>query len=342
MKHTEKYTFILRSLTLLLALALMLGCASLTAFAQDEADTEASPYVTWTHSGPLKGYDPTTEKTYSYSVVQSISSRLRFMPDRYYQYANPANMLDTDYTVTAPYHFSEFLLLDDGTLMATNSGKKTLTNLPTYRGGFTSYRLVDGSMYSTVSEDSFRRIANTYGKQRQEHTLFSLREATYYTVLGFDEDGWFGVPVAFIFEMEDGLYYADATRLTDDCFDEEGGLRPKSGVTLGLYPLDEEVTDEAYDLIKEISFQIPTYTYEDGSSMLGDLLGTPDSATTGMMYATVITLGLVLPIAPITLGLCLPHSKKMGYKKRWYLLTAMGGAWFLLGLLVLILTVVSL
>ena len=81
---------------------------------------------------------------------------------------------------------------------------------------------------------------------------------------------------------------------------------------------------------------------EDGSTMFGDILDTPDSTTKGMTYATVIILGLVLPIAPITLGLCLPHSKKLGYKKRWYLLTALGGAWLVLGALVLIMTLIVL
>ena len=55
------------------------------------------------------------------------------------------------------------------------------------------------------------------------------------------------------------------------------------------------------------------------------------------MLPTVIILGIVCPIAPVTLGLCLPHARNLGRKKRWYVLTAAGGVWLAMGILLLVL-----
>ena len=142
--------------------------------------------------------------------------------------------------------------------------------------------------------------------------------------------------MAFIFEMDGGLYYASALGLSDDCFDSDGDLQPKSGVTLSLYPLDESTSDTAYDVIGDLTFYYPNYKYESGSS-LGSV--TSDDTLVVSAMASVVILGILLPAAPISLGLCFPHSKKMGRKKRWYLLAILGGAWLALGIFTLVMTI---
>ena len=62
----------------------------------------------------------------------------------------------------------------------------------------------------------------------------------------------------------------------------------------------------------------------------------------GLVYFTIAFLGIIAPIAPLVLGLCLPHSAKQGYKKRWYLLAYLGGAWMVMGVVLLVVMIVAL
>lgn len=339
MKHIYKSTLILRALTLALALSVLIGSVMIPVGAkQDEVEApDESTYMTWEYfssTNMINGLDPVTGTVYRYSEVTVLSGRIRIMPDAYYNYANEVEIDGYNVPLMAPYRASEYLLTDDGTLMATAEGKQALNKMAKQQV-FDSYRLTRGELYGAIDEEDLRAIANTYGKQKQEYTLFDLRDKTCYTVLGFNQDGWFGVPVGFVFELEDGLYYASAFGLADDCFDSEGGFQPKSGVKLSLYLLDPDMSDLAYDVIRDINFHYPHNLYESGSSFMS---GSAEEEV-GVAFASVVVLGILLPVAPITLGLCFPHSKKMGYKKRWYLLAILGGAWLALGLFTLVVTI---
>ncbi len=341
MKKTTVYTTFARALILVLALTLLMGAAALPTGAFDPAIEE---YVTWEYFPStqfVNGKDSVTGEVYRLSPITVLSPRILFMPSHYYYYANKVSVAGVSTTLRAPDHGSDFLMLTDGTVMASNEGKKFLNKLSGYSYGFSEYRLVDGSrtLYSDFSEEDLMTVSNTYGKspERIRRSLFELRNVKPYTVYGFMEDGWFGVPVAFIYELENTLYYANAATLTDDCFDGKGNLRPKSEVFLNLYPLDEEQTDVAYDGIRRIGYKIPTSSYEDPSQQVGFMSGTASAAAT---YASVAMLGIVVPVAPITVGLCLPRGDETGRKKRWYLLAILGGAWMALGVITLVLTIV--
>ncbi len=343
MKKAITYTIWIRGLILLLTLSMLVSVAMLPMGAVDSR-VGLEEYVTWEYfpsSQFINGNDPVTGEIYRFSPLTTISPRLQFMPNQYYHYANKVSVAGLNTSLRAPDHGADFLMLDNGTIMASNEGKKFLNKLPAYGGGFSEYRLVDGSLslYSSIDEDSLKVIANTYGKHSEliRRTLFELRHIEPYTVFGFMEDGWFGVPVAFIYELEDGLYYTDATRLDDDCFDGEGNLRPKSGVSLSLYPLDEEQTDVAYDGIRRIGYKSTYHSYENPSQQVVNMGDVPSEAD---IYASTVMLGIVLPAAPITLGLCFPRSERMGRKKRWYMLAILGSAWLVLGILTLVMTIV--
>ena len=343
MKKAMKYTILARALLILLALSLLTGAAALPTGAMD-TESAFGEFVTWEYfpsSQFINGKDPATGEVYRLSPITTMPSRIQFMPNKYYHYANKVSIEGISSSLRAPKHGGDFVMLYDGTVMASNAGKQFLNKVASYGSGFFSeYRLTDGSLYSTLTEDSLKVIANTYGKHEElvRYTLFDLRNIEPYVVYGFMDDGWFGVPVAFIYELEDGLYFADPTRLADDCFDGEGKLRPKTGVSLSLYPLDEEQTDEAYDGIRRIGYKSPYHSYEDPSQQIGYINDIPSTADT---YASVIFLGILFPVAPITVGLCLPRSERFGYKNRWKLLAVLGGAWMALGILTLVLTIVS-
>ena len=339
MKYTTTYGRILRALTLLLALLLTLSCASLPAMAETETQAEDSLYMTWFYApstSVVNGHDPRTDTDYRYSPVTMMSTRIFFLPDNYFQYANTVEKHGKEQEITAPGFGSDFIVVDEQ-LMATNEGKKYLTSLAKAKSNFTEYRIKFNSLTGYMSEGFYDSIKKTNGATGEERSLFSLRDETCYTILGFGQDRWFGVPVAFIYELEDGLYFASALNLGEDCYDENGELLPKNNTYLSLYPLSEDLTSEAYRIINKISYRLPNYTYEARDSFWDN----EDEGNITLAMVSTVILGIMLPIAPITLGLCLPHSSKMGRKKRWYLLAALGAAWLLLGILILVLTMIS-
>ena len=117
MKHMMKYRQIFRALAWALALALLVGCATLPALAKPEAETEENLYMTWTRfssTGMVNGHDPETDTTYRYSTVTMMSPRIRFLPGAYYQYANTVEAENGKaLKVLAPGFGSDFILLDE-------------------------------------------------------------------------------------------------------------------------------------------------------------------------------------------------------------------------------------
>jgi hypothetical protein len=122
--------------------------------------------------------------------------------------------------------------------------------------------------------------------------------------------------------------------------DENGQILPKESVTVTLYRVPDEWQQDSYNAVYRASTHY-LWGVESEAGYGGGLMGS-EPAPVAFVYFTVAILGIAVPIAPLVLGLCLPHSAKQGYKKRWYLLTIFGGAWMLLGILVLVMMIVAL
>ena len=228
---------------------------------------------------------------------------------------------DGDYPYNGSY-------IDHGDLMATKEGHTKLAALG--RGqGMTYYRIhASDSYYAYFDEALLTALRTAPVKNTVSYTLFELKDLHRYEIFGLEGGlSWYGYLEAYIFETEDGLYYATARSIPDSCFGTDAELMPKTTESILLIPLDEELTEQVYSSIANLQNHYPSYDSEE------DYLENtydPEDAVRGITLATVIILGIVCPIAPITLGLCLPHAKNLGRKKRWYLLTAAGGLWLAL------------
>lgn len=330
MKNSKKPLSFFRLPALLLALILLLTAGALTATAADDN------YTTWeydTATGILTATYP-TGRTADFTRVGDLSNRLRCMPTVEYSYRNSARMDSDRLSVTASYFMANYIKLDDGTQMATKKGHQELAEMVSgeIHNGYRIYAGDSTSYYYSMSQNTLAALEALDGTGSVSYTLFELKDVHRYEIFGMSEGSWYGILLGYIFETEDGLFYADPRDLPENCLSSNAELLPKTTVSLSLTPLDEELTEIVYGLVTEISYHRHTYNSESSY----DLENSIEEATVGLIFTSVIVLGILVPIAPIVLGLCLPHSKRLGRKKRWYLLAGLGFGWMALGLLLLV------
>ena len=152
------------------------------------------------------------------------------------------------------------------------------------------------------------------------------------------------VNYGFMFDLMGELYYLPVEGLPAAALDVRGELNPTKAVTVTLYRLPDLLTEDVTDGISGASYGYHFSVENEGGYMGG--LFDPDLSDedlpVGLVYFTIAFLGIIAPIAPLVLGLCLPHSAKQGYKKRWYLLAYLGGAWMVMGVVLLVAMIVAL
>lgn len=327
-----KHIHTLRLLALITALCLLLTGCLLPVSAEES-------YTLWSANGDIVTAEFPDGSSKTYTPVK-LSNRLRFFHRDQFRYEESLRAGDELYTIVAPEYKSMYIRLDDheyataDRLLATAQGHTVLSSLG--KGQVEYYRIhASDNYYTSMGEDLLAALRDAPAKNTVTYTLFELKDLQCYEIFGmFYGTDWFGYVEGYVFETADGLFYADARSLPDSSFGSNARLQPKTTESITLIPLDEELTESVYSRVAALQNYTVSYDAEE------DYLGTvydPDQAMRGVTMATVIILGVVCPIAPITLGLCLPHVKSLGYKKRWYLLTALGGVWLAAGVLLLVL-----
>jgi hypothetical protein len=336
----KKLHFI-RPLACLLALALLLSACLLPAAAEDD-----TLYTYWFSTDSLNTVTAQFPDgdTKTYSPVTNLSARVRVFCREQFSYAENFRAGGELYSVVSPAYKSDFIMLDDGVgyvyphdniHMATKEGQTLLAALGKGQS-IDSYRIhASDSYYAYFDETLLGALRIAPAGQAVSYTLFELKDLQRYEIFGLLADNaWYGYLEGYVFETEDGLFYASARSLPDSCFGEDAELLPKTTERMLLIPLDEELSEEVYGRILHLENHYNTYRSEDDES--SDIFDY-DETVRGLTLATVIILGIVCPIAPVTLGLCLPHARNLGKKKRWYVLTAAGGVWLAMGILLLVL-----
>ena len=329
MKRIQNHHPFLRGLLLALSLMLALSGSMLTAFAQDDF------YTTWEYVSSTGGIDATFPdgSTIAYTPAENLTNRIRaFRFNRFY-YENPVEYGKLRITVEAPAYDSDFLYLDKEDLhLATADGQKTLRKLSSGEG-VSRYIICMGSAYTaTISSRLLSDLSELDPSSATTHTLFELKDVNRYEIFGMENSNYYGVLLGYVFETEEGLFYADVSDLPDSCLSVNAELLPKTTNTLSLIPLTQEVSDSFYDRVGDLSLTTPVYKYESEIS-----INTEESGYVGMAYATVILLGILLPVAPMVVGFVL--ARKTGQRKRWHLLSILGILWMILGLALLVLLI---
>jgi hypothetical protein len=330
MKRIQNHHPFLRGLLLALSLMLALSGSMLTAFAQDDF------YTTWEYVSSTGGIDATFPdgSTIAYTPAENLTNRIRaFRFNRFY-YENPVEYGKLRITVEAPAYASDFLYLDKEDLhLASREGQKTLRKLSSGEG-VSRYIISMGSAYTaTLSSLLLNDLSELDPSSATTYTLFELKDLNRYEIFGMEAGNYYGVLLGYVFETEEGLFYADVSDLPDSCFSANAELLPKTTNTLSLVPLTQEVSDAFYKRVGDLSLTTPVYKYEPEIST-----NKVEGGYLGITYATVILLGILLPVAPIVAGFIAAHKTS---RKRWRLLSFLGIPWLILGIVLLVLLIIA-
>lgn len=346
MKHNMKYGVLPRLLALLFAVTLLLTAAITPAAASGKTYTE------WFYDDAaetLTAIFPDGEE--AVYLRYEGDPCLRYVPDFRFKYHDTVTVGGTEYAVYAAGEGCESLALEseDGEVLffltkdrradmeAMSKGNEVLRPHLIYQQG-------EDTLRYSMSRTFLRELNNLMKDPLTEtvtDTLYGLRYAPRYELWLYDEDTFLAVNGGFLLDLAGEMYYLNIRELPASALDGEGKLIPSESVTVTLYRLPEMQEEEAREAV--------SYAYGNGNWIdteyeagFMDDITDEDMPPFAFVYLTIALLGIALPIAPLVLGLCLPHSKKQGYKKRWYLLTVLGGAWMLLGILVLVMMIVVL
>lgn len=345
MKLNQKQSVLPRLLALVFALALLLALA-VTPVAAAKGD-----FTEWTYDAAartLTATFPDGDTEVYYRVEDSI--HLRYDPAYDYEYRNTAVIDGYAYDVYAAEEGGDVLAAvnaaGEWVFFATEKEMKKVEAMYTQEGTkVTSLTYLRMDEYQHYDMDKkflwvLYELLKDPEAETLTDTLHGLRYAPRYELWLYDRDEMIAVNRGYLFDLAGDMYFIPAGDIPAAALDENGQILPQEGVTVTLYRVPDDWQQDSYNAVYRASTHYLWGVESEAGSGNNTLTGDP--APVEFVYFTIAILGIAVPIAPLVLGLCLPHSAKQGYKKRWYLLAIFGGAWMLLGILVLVMMIVAL
>lgn len=345
MKHNMKYSVLPRLLALVFALALLLASA-VTPVAAAKGD-----FTEWTYDAAARTLTATfpNGKSETYLRVED-SIHLRYDPAYDFEYRNTAVIDGYAYDVYAAEEGGDVLAAvnaaGEWVFFATEKEMKKVEAMYTQEGTkVTSLTYLRMDEYRHYDMDKkflwvLYELLSDPEAETLTDTLHGLRYAPRYELWLYDNDDMIAVNRGYLFDLAGDMYFIPAGDIPAAALNENGQILPQEGVTVTLYRVPDDWQQDSYNAVYRASTHYLWGVESEAGS--GNSLTGSEPAPTAFIYFTVAFLGIAVPIAPLVLGLCLPHSAKQGYKKRWYLLAIFGGAWMLLGILVLVMMIVAL
>lgn len=345
MKHNMKYSVLPRLLALVFALALLLTTA-VTPVAAAKGD-----FTEWTYDAAARTLTATfpNGKTETYLRMEA-SIHLRYDPAYDFEYRNTATIDGHAYDVYAAEEGGDVLAAVNAAgewiFFATEEEMKKVEAMYTQEGTkVTSLSFLQMDEYRHYDMDKkflwvLYELLSDPEAETLTDTLHGLRYAPRYELWLYDRDEMIAVNRGYLFDLAGDMYFIPAGDIPAAALDENGQILPREGVTVTLYRVPDDWQQDSYNAVYRASTHYLWGVESEAGSGNNTLTGDP--APVEFVYFTIAILGIAVPIAPLVLGLCLPHSAKQGYKKRWYLLAIFGGAWMLLGILVLVMMIVAL
>ena len=345
MKLNMKQSVLPRLLALVFALALLLTLA-VTPVAAAKGD-----FTEWAYDPAARTLTSTfpNGKTETYLRVED-SIHLRYDPAYDFEYRNTAVIDGYAYDVYAAEEGGDVLAAvnaaGEWVFFATEEEMKKVEAMYTQEGTkVTSLTYLRMDEYQHYDMDKkflwvLYELLKDPEAETLTDTLHGLRYAPRYELWLYDRDEMIAVNRGYLFDLAGDMYFIPAGDIPATALDENGQILPREGVTVTLYRVPDDWQQDSYNAVYRASTHYLWGVESEAGSGNNTLTGDP--APVEFVYFTIAILGIAVPIAPLVLGLCLPHSAKQGYKKRWYLLAIFGGAWMLLGILVLVMMIVAL
>ena len=322
---------ILRVLFCLMALIMTLSLMCTGVAATPAAEKDKEGYVVWEmyENGAVLEGDGKAYHRYELPVGYVLN------PDRIYVFAESTEDYHRVYGLSAESDVVWVPMSD--TLYLTEEGR---SQMDAFLEGNVAFRRLkyagNDEKYSDLTDDFMADLdaaVNATSAVTGSADVTVLANAQRYDVTAWDShDCVFTVEGAIYPTDTDAYFYVDYRTLNNSYFDADGNFSYRKGNVRVTY-LNGDMADALDDVIADASRRYVDYAYEEDEY---GVFGDDGNDIVGVMI-TVTLSDILLPIVPLVVGLVLPHSKKMGYPKRWYIMSAISLAWLIVGVIRLLL-----
>ncbi len=196
--------------------------------------------------------------------------------------------------------------------------------------------------------DELQTLSASAQSSAKEVSLREFRFLKPTVIYRMGDPTWFSVPEYFIYEINGVQYVLPADTLKDSQF-ISGSINTTLSDRVTLYPVTESIHDRLQTLIDKAKTDVHTSTSE-ASEVFEDFESAQDNIFDGngqvneddrnVAIVAVVFCCMLVPIAPIIVGLVKGLAGKKLNTRRWLWLTVAGGAWFVLGILLLLVLLV--
>ncbi len=367
--------FIARLFPALLILALLLSLPTMAAEPLGANGDTQSESTQWhfdpvtgslTAAYPARWSQPASTATYHTHDLEGTPAWSRLLiaeRDTSYTYLNAVEILNNRYTLYAHHYTADVVLMSENTSdgpvipFFTDDSAARITALLN-GSGVTGHilRTPSGSTHRAITSE---RLTGTWNALLDElaaaqasnaSLTLSLRELRFFdpdVIYAMTTPTWFSVPTHFLYDLQGTRYVLPAASLPDSCF-SAGTLNTSLATEVTLYPLSEEAVEDLDSLLEKAQRDRVEYTSEaldiyeynrDNQDPSGDI-SIMDRLGVSVMMVSVVFCGIIVPIAPITVGLIKGLSRSNPHNRRWLWLVLSGATWLLLGILLLLLLAV--
>ena len=330
-----KMNWKIRAFLMALSIVLLLPLLSLSVFAAEDEDG----FVEWELSENDLVLTGDGKKYYAYTPIGTIPFYSE--AKQVYIYANEVTFSKDGALgavgtaeVCAPAPGSEFVWVNTRSgsyLYATEVGTRQLNS---FLSGKSDHYFLRTAPYSSTKLE--KETVDAMEKARKSSSgkktvnVSELQACLVYDVIVYDETQTLVYDMGAVYKLSDGkYYYLHFLSLGNQYFDADGNFSYRNG-SVKLTVLSDSIAEEL-DLVAEDSVYTETVNIWENEN--GDLI--PASA----FWVFYVLIGILLPIAPLVVGLILPHSKKKGYPKYWYILSIIAAIWIFLAILLMILLI---
>ena len=334
MKKLQKY--------LLFALALSLLFTALLLPAHATEDTPANTWIEWEIS---ENGDTLSGNGKEYSFVNvNFDHNIKVMPWIYdtYEFGNTVFWNGNTYTLTAIAKDAEIVVMnreDRYMLYATKAGAEAIADLAD--GQPQQYVLCERH-YKTrnvkLDDAAATALLQQYVVPARVYNVQDLDALDSYTLYATDDSGSVCYISGRLYKLSDTQYgYVDHLSLNNTYFDANGSFSYRSG-SVEVKLLNAAGIETAQEAVRSIRHNPQEYEYEwsEGMGHDDEYEDVYEGAARVLFWVMFSLLGFGLPVVPILLGLIKGLPKKRG-TRYWLILAAIGAAWLLISVVLLVL-----
>ena len=278
-----------------------------------------------------------TDGVTSYTKYGEIPLGMR-VENKYFAYYNHV-LSDTYYRVYTSAPESGIRYLYDYTIGITAyvASEDDAEKLDSFLAGeVPGIRVIDYEYYRYFNADAdLVAQLDALNTDKINIPVRKLSSADCYDIVYFDSDDTLAYSHGAIYNYEGKLYYVNYDKLDNSYFDNLGNFSFGRG-TVDMYKLTQALADLVSEKMEYADEYYENVTWED--SLAEDEEMSREDAIS-MIVFIVLTLGVAIPLIPLTIGVIMLLKKKDQSDVTTYILVVASAIWIVCGIILLILSI---